>query len=180
MAKKIGARGTTVVFYSPTNCSIWGRLCALPLTLNARTVRFGGRRHSLQHLDQLSGWAAMHAGLPVLALFCSPIIIVSFFLFRRACISCKGRVIGVRVVFAASKTGRDLVGGVPWPRPRCSVRPILVNFSLDQPSLQFGPAHPLDWWVHSARYPGQFIGDYMKPGLYCQFCCPSSHCGAPP
>ena len=71
MAKKIGARGTAVVFYSPANCSTWEHLCALPLTLDVQTVRFGGRGHSLQHLDQLSGWATMQAGLPVLALFCS-------------------------------------------------------------------------------------------------------------
>ena len=76
----------------------------------------------------------MHAGLPVLTLFCAPIIIVSLFFVSKSSQG-QGRVIGVRVVFAASKAGRDLVGGVPWSRPRCSVRPIWVNFSLDQPSL---------------------------------------------
>ena len=49
------------------------------LTLNVQTVHLKGRRHYLQHLDQLSGWATMHVGLPVLALFCSPIIIASLF-----------------------------------------------------------------------------------------------------
>ena len=72
-------------------------------------------------------------------------------------------------------------------RRRCPLASTLLLCSshfgqlLSQSALApIWPAHPLDWWVHSARYPGQFIGDYMKPGPYCQFCCPSSHCGAPP